>query len=184
MLLAAEPRAPDPVPDGAERSKTEACASGSRSSAGFCAHGGPRQGGQRRHDLGARGRDAGHRGRKRLGQDDAGAGDHAADLVRGAGSPSWAATSRGWSTRELRPCARHADRVPGPLRLAQPAHDRCAEIIAEGLGVHGIDRRATRAARRWWPRSWPRSGSTRRRWTATRTSSPAASASASPSRAR
>jgi ABC-type microcin C transport system duplicated ATPase subunit YejF len=34
------------------------------------------------------------------------------------------------------------------------------EIIAEGLGVHGCAD-ATDHAASWWPRSWPRSGSTR-----------------------
>jgi glutathione transport system ATP-binding protein len=41
-----------------------------------------------------------------------------------------------------RRCAEHPDGVPGPLRLARPAHDGGAGSIAEPMLVHGLPRRA------------------------------------------
>ena len=87
---------------------------------------------------------------------------------------------QGWKNRELRAAApRHADGLPGPLRLALPAH------------VDRADRRRgprrARPRRRGRPRRRDPQGGRprpRHRRTATRTNSPAASASASPSPAR
>jgi microcin C transport system ATP-binding protein len=62
-------------------------------------------------------------------------------------SSSRQATSRADFKARCGRCARHADRLPGPLRLAQPAHVG-GEIVGEGLrGARkpGLTRRARRA---------------------------------------
>ncbi len=76
----------------------------------------------------------------------------------------------------------HADDLPGPVRVAQPAHDRRrhAGRAARDLRPGAHRGRAARAGRRRCSR---RSACAPTRSAATRTSSPAASASASASRA-
>ena len=75
------------------------------------------------------------------------------------------------------------DGLPGSLRLAQPAHDRAAQMLGEALRVHRLRRAAGDPApdRR---AAGARAAAGRRRRRAIRTSSPAASASASASPAR
>jgi hypothetical protein len=87
------------------------------------------------------------------------------------------------ATRCARP-RRDADHLPGPVRLAEPAHAR-ARVAGRGPGrrcspTWTAPARARSASRRW------RAGgpAPRRAGRASRTSSPAASASASPSPAR
>ena len=76
----------------------------------------------------------------------------------------------------------HPDRVPEPLRVAEPAlHDRPDADRADDDPRHRRQRRRTRAARARAAR--PRSAWTNGASASTRTSSPAASASASRSRA-
>ena len=94
-----------------------------------------------------------------------------------------ATCARSATRRCARMPARHADRLPGPVRVAQSAHDGRRHRSPSRLAIHGIGdarrarRRVARAARAGRPRR-------RGRARATRTSSPAASASASASRAR
>ena len=95
-----------------------------------------------------------------------------------------ASTARTSSARRRRACAHaaaHADHLPGPVRVAQPAHDgrrdhrraaRCA-AAAKASGRARVEASCSR-----WSGCSPRTRS------AIRTSSPAASASASASRAR
>ena len=75
-----------------------------------------------------------------------------------------------------------ADRLPGPVRVAQPAHDGAAIIVASRCGstARRRDGRAARVRRADDARRAQRPSTP----TASRTSSPAASASASASRAR
>ena len=83
------------------------------------------------------------------------------------------------SFNEMRPLrARHADRLPGSVRLAQPAHvgRRDRRRRAEGPRADAVRRRARRARRRRAGGGRPRSGDAA---SAIRTNSPAASASAS-----
>ncbi len=75
-----------------------------------------------------------------------------------------------------------ADRVPGPVRLAQPAHDGGRD--PGGAADRAPHRRQAGAARPGRASCWAWSGSRRITPGATRTSSPAASGSGSASRAR
>ena len=83
----------------------------------------PHQGRRRRRHHGARGPDARRRRRVRLGQDDARPRAAAAHLVRGPDRLSRHADRELSAGRSHAAAARrHADRLPGPLRLAEPAH--------------------------------------------------------------
>ena len=125
-LLAAEPTGrPDPVPEGAEEIvRTEGLRVWFPIQGGSCEDGGPYQGGERRHAVGPGGGDAGYCRRKRVGQDDAGAGDHAADPGGGPGDLSWPGHLSLEGGRSATAAARHADRLSGPVRKPEPAHDR------------------------------------------------------------
>ena len=101
-----------------------------------------------------------------------------------ARSGSRARTSRACDARRAaRAAPRHADHLPGPVRLAQPAHDgrrdhrRGADHPRPRQARRAIDGAGRRAARDGRPAAPTTCG-------ATRTSSPAASASASASPAR
>ena len=142
------PACPAPVPDaapdgGQHRPPADLVPDPSRAAA---ADGGPYQGGQRGHADRARGRDPRHRRRKRLGQDHAGAGDHAADRIEGRIAFRRAARSQDLNQRaDAAPAARHADRVSGPVRLAVAAHDRRPRSSPRGwactVSIRGRDRR-------------------------------------------
>jgi peptide/nickel transport system ATP-binding protein len=84
--------------------------------------------------------------------------------------------------RAARGAARGADHLPGPVRLAEPAHAGARHPGGRPARAAARARRRRAAAHRhaWWTR-WACAAT---RSSATRTSSPAASASASPSRAR
>ena len=87
---------------------------------------------------------------------------------------------RGATLRELR--GEDADRLPGSVRVARPAHDGAARSSAEPLRIHGLHRgRRARARRGADGRPSASTPSTR---TGSRTSSPAGSGSASASPAR
>ena len=104
--------------------------------------------------------------------------DRRRGLLRGPATS--AISSRGRCARLRR---RHADDLPGPLRVPQPAHDRRRDIVGEPLGMHGLGTGAERRdARRRAPAH--RSACGRSTPSAIRTNSPAASASASASPAR
>ena len=81
------------------------------------------------------------------------------------------------------PGARHADHLPGPVRLAQPAHDGRRDR-RRGAGHPQAGRRRARASRTGSSSCWRPWACRPTTCAATRTSSPAASASASASRAR
>ena len=87
-------------------------------------------------------RDARPRRRVGLRQDDARPHDHAAPRAdRRQRSSSTAATSRRSAARQLRPVRReHADRLPGSVRVAQPAHDGRARSSPSRCAIHGIYR--------------------------------------------
>ena len=122
--------------------------------------------------------------RIRLRQVDAGAAGHAPpradrglDPLRRPGHRARVAS------RHPAAAAAHADDVPGPVRLAQPAHDgRRDPRRAAALPRHRRRRGAIRDAGRRTAR--PRRPADRSRRSAIRTNSPAASVSASRSRAR
>jgi microcin C transport system ATP-binding protein len=82
---------------------------------------------------------------------------------------------------DARAAARHAGGVPGPLRQPVAPHDG-REIIAEGLGVHGVE--PGRDRREMVAEIMREVGLDPATMAATRTNSRAASASASPSPAR
>ena len=112
-------------------------------------------------------------------------------LLRGAGADRGPALLRGPAAvraATARRCATArrdvADRLPGPVRVAQPAHARAARSSRKALLALRPDVDAGRARRA--RRGAARAGrpAARRARRAIRTSSPAASASASPSRAR
>ena len=95
-------------------------------------------------------------------------------------SPMWASASTG-SRPGCGPAARDADRVPGPLWLASPA--ALGRANRRGGPGHPAARPVPRGAARTRLRRPDRGGArSRLRRTAIRTNSPAASASASPSR--
>ena len=100
-----------------------------------------------------------------------------------ARSCSTAGTSRTSRRSELRPLRReHADGLPGPVRVAEPAQ---AGRLDRRRAARGAQRRHAGASASGACRSCSRSSaSTPSTTTATRTSSPAASASASASPAR
>ncbi len=124
-LLAAEPK-PDPAPinagcagrgrdqgpQGLVSDQARRHAPGRR----------PHQGGRRREHRGAPGRDARHRGRIRLRQDHAGLGHSAAGVVGRADRLSRQQDHRADVPENAAVPPSHADRVPGPLRLALAAH--------------------------------------------------------------
>ncbi len=141
-LLAAEPKGrPEPCPRMRPRwCGPSTCASGSRSTEGLL-----------RRTVGhvkavndascqrARGRDAGDRGRKRVGQDHAGAGDPAADPLDRAGrvpgrGPAAQARARRCATcgATCRSCSRTPTAACRPRMTVE-------QIIAEGLGVHRLE---------------------------------------------
>ena len=109
----------------------------------------------------------------------------AADLVRRADRVPGPATSRACKfKRDAAVPPRHADRVSGPVRLAQSRACRSADIIEEGLWVHHRELNAARARGARDRGAAATSASIRRRASAIRMNSPAASASASRSPAR
>ena len=134
--------------------------------------------------VGARGPDGRRRRRIRLGQDDARPRDPAAHPLGRADRLLRPRASTGLSAKaDAAVAARHADRLPGPVRLAVAAH------VGRRDRRGGPDRAKDAAQRRRAARASPSGrsptpASTRRRSTAIRTNSPAASASASPSPAR
>ena len=124
-LLAAEPK-PDPAPPRpgiAGRdflARSESLVSGQARPAAL--DGRAYQGGRRRQPLGAQGRDA-RRGRRiRLRQDHAGAGAAAADFLRRADRVSRQRHPGPALQGDAAVPPRHADRVSGPVRRAEPAH--------------------------------------------------------------
>ncbi|CAA9321545.1 MAG: Oligopeptide transport ATP-binding protein OppF, partial [uncultured Gemmatimonadetes bacterium] len=85
---------------------------------------GRRQGGGRRVVLFEEGRDAGHRGRVRLRQEHHGPGGAAPDRAHGRrGALRGAQHLRDGQGRAADDAAAGADRLPGPVQLAEPAHD-------------------------------------------------------------
>ena len=112
-------------------------------------------------------------------------GPAAPDLERGPDHLRGPRRSRGSRFKRMRPLtqAAHADRVPGPLRLAEPTHVRAPDRRGRAEASTGSTT-PTSAGDPDRRRCWRRWGSSRRCRTATRTSSPAASASASQSPAR
>ena len=134
--------------------------------------------------LHARGRpDAGARRRIRLRQIHRRPADAAADRADRRNDPLRRPRhrrARREATARLPP--RRADRLPGPLRVAQSAHDGRADADrAAGAARHRAGRRSAASAS---PSCCVWSVSSRASRGAIRTNSPAASASASPSRAR
>ena len=134
----------------------------------------------------ARGRDARPRRRVGLRQVD----DSAAALLRlHRARPAARSSFDGRDIADARPAraaaaaARDADGLPGPVRVAQSAHDASARSSPSRSCIHGVARGAR--GRSGASRScWSSSASPRSTATAIRTSSPAASASASASPAR
>ena len=114
------------------------------------AHGRVHQGGGRHRRDGQAWADAGRGRRIRLGQDDAGPGADAADLVRGAHRLSRPGNRRPHLQGDAAAEARHADRLPGPLRLAQPTHVDCRHRRrgAEAARRQSLGQRARQARRR------------------------------------
>ena len=99
----------------------------------------PCEGGERREPVGPRRGNPGHRRRKRIWQDHAGAGDPAADRQHGTvaflGRDIW----RWQRPRPARACGvrcRSCSRTP---TAACRPRLTVEQIIAEGLGVHGVD---------------------------------------------
>ena len=143
---------------------------------------GARAGGRRRQLRDPARRDARARRRVGLRQVDAG------PRLSGCTSPPAARSFDGprhlaaLTPRAAAAAPRHADHLPGPLRLAQPAHARRRRSSASRCDPrHGRPRSERSGACRSCS---SRSGSRRSTATATRTSSPAASGSASGSPAR
>ena len=124
-LLAAEPK-PDPAPlqpRRADRGRDRQSEGLVSDQARRAAQGGrPHQGGRRRQHRGAQGRDARHRRRIRLGQDHARPRDPAADLVGRPDRVHGQAAAGPEVQGDAAVPPRHADRVPGSLRLALAAH--------------------------------------------------------------
>ena len=185
-LLAAEPK-PDPAPlqsERADRGRGQGPQGLVSDQARRAAQGRrPHQGGRRRRRRGAQGRDARHRRRVRLRQDHARAGDPAADLVAGADHLPRQDHRRPEVQGDAADPPRHADRVPGSLRLAQPAHVGVRHHRGRAVGASSEDDRGGARSSASSARC-ATSASIRRRASAIRTNSPAASASASRSRAR
>ena len=143
--------------------------------------GGQRQGGRRRQLRAPRGRDRGAGGGVGLREDHAGADADAAAASHRRADPL--RRPRHHRRRPQGPAAAatgHADGLPGPVRLAEPAQDRApagvrAAAAARQLAGGGRGHGSTTCSSAWAWRPSTRAGS--------RTSSPAVSASASASRA-
>ena len=145
---------------------------------------GDRAGARRRDVLGRGGKDAGGRRRIRLREVDARAPHHHDRAgERRPASSSTASTSAHADRGALKALRTHgADRLPEPLRLAQPAPEDRHD--PGGAARHQHQPRRRRAAGQGAARRWRASGSGRSITGAIRTCSPAASGSASPSPAR
>ena len=102
----------------------------------------PHQGGRRRDHRGAAWRDARDRRGVRLRQDHARARDPAPDLLEGTDRVPRARSAGPQIPGDAAVPARHADRVPGPLRLAQPAH---VDRRHHRRGLEGASAQAHRA---------------------------------------
>ena len=100
------------------------------------------------------GRDGRRRRRIRLGQDDARPRHFAADPIGGADRLSRAsASTRLRSKRDAPAAARHADRLPGPVRLAVAAPFGRRDRRGRADRAEDADERRRSAARRWRARS-------------------------------
>ena len=138
-LLAAEPK-PDPAPPRPKRAggdqdrRSESLVS---DQARRAAQGGrPHQGGGRHQRRGAQ-RGNARRGRRvGLRQDHARACHLAADLFAGAGRVHGSHHPGPQVQGDAALSPRHADRVPGPLRIALSPRMSVSDIIEEGLWVH------------------------------------------------
>ena len=100
----------------------------------------------------------------------------------GAGRVRRLRARRRRSRRHAAAAAADADHLPGPVRVAEPAACPCRDLIGEGLLAQGLNDRAAATSGSRTRSSWSACGASTRR--ATRTSSPAASGSASASPAR
>ena len=100
----------------------------------------------------SKGRDPRPRRRERLRQDRRSAGP-SCRLIEPTSRHASASTAATSPSSTPPPCARFrrddADHLPGPLFVAQPAHDRAGDIVGEPLRIHNVGqgRRAREACR-------------------------------------